>query len=107
MRDVARGLQWLDDMKTNNAAKISRSSILRKTPSPLPAGARRVFGPIFVRRHPSALETTWFLEYSVKGFGCTVAVLDSDDAAKIDAAIDAWIADVNRRRAEHAARMAA
>ena len=104
---MACGLQWLDDMKTNTAAKITRSSIAKKTPSPLPSGARRVLGPIFVRRHPSALETTWFLEYSTKGFGCTVAVLDSDDDAKIEAAIDAWIADVNRRRAEHAARMAA
>lgn len=85
--------------------KLTRASLAKKTSYPLPDGARRVLGPIFVRRHPT--KPMWFVEYETKALGCTVAVLDSDDAAKIDAAIDAWIANTNRRRAEHAARMTA
>ncbi len=85
---------------------VTRATLARRTPFRCASNAshRQILGPILL----SKMESGKFLvDYCTKAVGCAVAIVESDDDATIQRAIDKWIDDTNygiesdlRRRAE-------
>ena len=73
---------------------MTRATLAKKSAylSSTAADHRVVFGPFVLRPMGEKFE----LYYSTRGFAGTVEILDSEDAAAIDAAIDRFIAEANR-----------
>ena len=85
---------------------MTRAKLAKRAAWRVPSNAHHVnvMGPILLSRMDSG---RFDLSYCTKGTGCTVAILDTNDDATIQAAIDKWIDGVNydmetglRRRAE-------